>query len=94
MRASNKAKVGIVAAVCLMGLVVVLKNVLSVPVEVLSRDMIIYITVYFGFITAMNFTGETPEEAAPPGRTYDNPWIWSALVVVMTLAIIVVYAFV
>lgn len=93
MRASNKAKVGIVAAVCLMALIIVLKNVLMVPVEVLSRDMVIYIIVYIGFITALNFTEEMPEKPAPPGRTSDNPWVWSALVIVMTLAIIAVYAF-
>jgi hypothetical protein len=93
MKGSNKAKVGVVAAACLMGLIIVLKNVLLVPVEVLSRDMIIYIIVYFGFITAMNFTEETPGGPAPSGRGSDNPWMWGALVVVVTLAIIAVYAF-
>jgi hypothetical protein len=82
--------VGIVAAICMMGLIVVLKNVLSVSAEVLSRDMIIYVVVYFGFITAVNFTGEVP---GPPRETYDNPWVWSAITVVVTLAIIAVYAF-
>jgi hypothetical protein len=82
---------GIVAAVCPLGLIVVLKYVVNVPAEVLPRDMIISITVYFGFITAVNFTEETPGGTATTERTYDNPWAWSALVVFDTLAIIAVY---
>ncbi|MDD1661001.1 MAG: hypothetical protein LUQ49_00895 [Methanomicrobiales archaeon] len=93
MRASDKVKVGIVTALCLMGLLIILKNVLGIPAEILSRDMIIYIIVYFGFITAVNFTEEVTGEPAARPRTYDNPWVWSALVVVITLAIIAVYAF-
>ena len=93
MKASDKVKVGIVSAVCLMGLIVVLKNVLNVPAEILSRDMVIYIIIYIGFTTVLNFTEEMPGEAAAPQRTWDTPWVWSALLVAVTLAIIAVYAF-
>jgi hypothetical protein len=93
MKAANKAMVGIVAAICMMGLIIVLKNVLHVSAEVLSRDMIIYVIVYFGFITAVNFTGEGPMEPGAPKKASDNPWVWSAIAVGMTLAIIAVYAF-
>jgi len=93
MKAANKAMVGIVAAICMMGLIVVLKNVLSLSADVLSRDMIVYVIVYFGFITAVNFTEETPTGQDTPKKTYDNPWVWSAIAVVITLAIIAVYAF-
>ena len=92
MKAANKAMVGIVAAICMMGLIVVLKNVLSISADVLSRDMIVYVIVYFGFITAVNFTEETPSRQDAPKKTYDNPWVWSAITVVVTLAIIAVYA--
>jgi hypothetical protein len=92
MKAANKAMVGIVAAICMMGLVAVLRNVLQVPAEVLSRDMIVYILVYFGFITAVNFTEEVPVNPGTPGRVYDNPWAWSALAAGITFAIIAVYA--
>lgn len=93
MKAANKAMVGIVAAICMMGLIVVLKNVLSISADVLSRDLIIYVIVYFGFITAVNFTEEVPTGHDAPKKAYDNPWVWSAIAVVITLAIIAVYAF-
>ena len=93
MKAANKAMVGIVAGICMMGLIVVLKNVLLVSAEVLSRDMIIYVIVYFGFITAVNFTGEVPKGHGAQKKAYDNPWVWSAITVIVTLTIIAVYAF-
>jgi hypothetical protein len=93
MKAANKAMVGIVAAICMMGLIIVLKNVLSISAEVLSRDMIVYVIVYFGFITAVNFTEENPSGLDAPKKASDNPWLWSAIAVVVTLAIIAVYAF-
>jgi hypothetical protein len=93
MKAANKAMVGIVAAICMMGLIVVLKNVLAISADVLSRDMIVYVIVYFGFITAVNFTEERPTEPDAPIKASDNPWVWSAITVVVTLAIIAVYAF-
>lgn len=93
MKAANKAMVGIVAAICMMGLIVVLKNVLSLSADVLSRDMIIYVIVYFGFITAVNFTEEVPTGQGSTGKASDNPWVWSAIAVATTFAIIAVYAF-
>ena len=93
MKAANKAMVGIVAGICMMGLIVVLKNVLQISADILSRDMIIYVIVYFGFITAVNFTKETPPGQDAPKIAPDNPWLWSAIAVVVTLAIIAVYAF-
>jgi hypothetical protein len=93
MKAANKAMVGIVAAICMMGLIVVLKNVLSISADVLTRDMIIYVVVYFGFITAVNFTEETPSGQDAPKKASDNPWVWSAIAVIVTFAIIAVYAF-
>ena len=93
MKAANRAMVGIVAAVCMMGLIVVLRNVLLVSADALSRDMIIYVIVYFGFITAVNFAEETPGGPDAPRKAYDNPWIWCGIAVIMTLVIIAVYAF-
>jgi hypothetical protein len=92
MKAANKAMVGMVAGICMMGLIVVLKTVLSISADVLSRDMIIYVIVYFGFITAVNFTEEVPTGQDAPKKTSDNPWVWSAIAVVVTIAIIAVYA--
>jgi hypothetical protein len=93
MKPANKAMVGMVAAICMMGLIVVLKNVLSISADILSRDVIVYVIVYFGFITAVNVTEEVPTGQDAPKKASDNPWIWSAIAVVMTLAIIAVYAF-
>ncbi len=93
MRATDKVKVSLVSAACLIGLVIVLKNVLHIPADVLSRDIIIYIITYSGFTVVLNFEEETPKESTSPRRTYNNPWVWSALIIGITLAIIAVYAF-
>ena len=93
MKAANRALVGIVAAVCMMGLIVVLRNVLAISAEVLTRDMIVYVVVYFGFVTAVNIAGEGPGGPDTPLKAYDNPWIWCGIAVVITLAIIAAYAF-
>ncbi|HUK92612.1 MAG TPA: hypothetical protein VLU98_01100, partial [Methanomicrobiales archaeon] len=88
MKAANRALVGIVAAVCMMGLIVVLRNILAISAEVLSRDMIVYVVVYFGFITAVNLAGEAPGGPDAPLKACDNPGIWCGIAVVITLAII------
>jgi hypothetical protein len=94
MRPTDKAKVAVVSAACLIGLTIVLKNVLNVPADVLSRDIIIYIIIYGGFLVALNFQEEGPfKETATPRKTYDSPWFWSALIIGITLAIIALYAF-
>jgi uncharacterized membrane protein (DUF485 family) len=55
--------------------------------------MIVYVIVYFGFITAVNFTEETPAGQDAPKKASDNPWVWSAIAIAVTLVIIAVYAF-
>ena len=49
MKLRDEHKVSIVAGVCLFMLVVVLKNVLFVPADILSRDILIYIVIYWAF---------------------------------------------
>ena len=46
---SDEIKIASVSAICLMGLIIVLKNVVRVSPEVLSRDVIIYIPIYSSF---------------------------------------------
>ncbi len=92
MRATDKAKVAVVIAACLIGLTVVLKNVLNIPADVLSQDIVLYIFIYGIFFVTLNFTEEAPRKETASRRTYDNPWVWSAVVIVVTLAIIVVNA--
>jgi uncharacterized membrane protein YvlD (DUF360 family) len=94
MRPTDKAKVAVVSAACLVVLTIVLKNVLNVPADVLSRDIIIYIIIYGGFTVVVNFQEEeAPKEAATPRRASDSPWFWSAVIVGITVAIIALYAF-
>ncbi|MCZ7358077.1 MAG: hypothetical protein O8C66_06220 [Candidatus Methanoperedens sp.] len=49
MKLNDKDKVSIVAGICLLSLVVALKNGLHVPADTLSRDIIVYIIVYCAF---------------------------------------------
>jgi len=87
MKLSDKDKVSIVAGICLFGLVVVLKNVLFVPSDILSRDILVYIIIYWAFTV---FSLPTKEEVKK--SKYDTPLYWSLLIILITLAIIVVYA--
>jgi hypothetical protein len=85
MKLSDKDKVSIVAGICLFGLVVILKNVLLVPADILSRDILVYIIIYWAFTV---FSLPAKEEV----KKSDKPLYWSLLIILITLAIIVVYA--
>ena len=93
MEPAKKAVVGVVAALCMISLIIVLENLLKIPAGVISRDMIVYVVVYFGFISGVNFTKE--DGGGSPGRrpVLDNPWTWSAIALGITLVIIALYAF-
>ncbi|MGZ4846559.1 MAG: hypothetical protein ACXV2E_05285 [Halobacteriota archaeon] len=94
MRSTDKAKVAVVIAACLIGLTVVLKNVLNIPADVLSQDIVFYVIIYGVFFVTLNFTEEAPQGRAGPRKAGDNPWVWSAVVILVTLAIIAVNAIV
>jgi len=49
MRLSDQNKVSLVAGLCLVGLVIVLKNLLLIPSDILSRDVLVYIIIYWAF---------------------------------------------
>jgi len=68
MRPTDKAKVAVVSAACLIGLVIILKNVLNISADVLSRDIIIYIIIYIGFFIVLNVQEEEPLETTKPRR--------------------------
>jgi hypothetical protein len=87
MKLSDKDKVSIVAGICLLSLVVVLKNVLLVPADILSRDIIVYIIIYWAFTIF-----SLPAKEGAKKSKYDNPLYWSLLIILITLAIIMVYA--
>ncbi len=87
MNLSDKDKVSIVAGICLFGLVVVLKNILLVPADILSRDILIYIIIYWSFTV---FSPTVKNDAKK--SKYDKPLYWSLLIILITVAIVVVYA--
>ncbi len=84
---TNKMQVSLISAACLLALVIVLKNILLVPVPVLTRDIVLYIMLYsvYGVLC--------------PDKTIENqnkvlakPLYWNFLIILITLAIIVLYA--
>ena len=87
MKLNDQTIVSIVTGICLIGLVVVLKTVLLVSSDILSRDIIIHIIIYIGFITSLSAKNQAAKRFK-----YDTPLFWSILIVLITLAIIAVYA--
>ncbi len=87
LQLTNQTKVSIVAAVCLLALVITLKNILQVPAEILSRDVVLYIIIYstWGILYPSGV-----EASKKP--SWDKPLYWSLLIILVTLAIIGVYA--
>lgn len=84
---SDEVKVACVSAICLMALVVVLKNVLDVPATVLSRDVIIYIIVYSAFWMIPAIYARREKKSR-----FERPLFLSLLLVAITAAIVAVYA--
>ena len=84
---SDKSKVLIVSQVCLLALIVVLKNVIHVPVETLTSDVVLYIIVYssFGVLYPDRF-----DDAAR--SRLNSPWYWYLLIGMVTAAIVALYA--
>lgn len=83
---NSRVVVSLTAGLCLILLTIVLKNVLHVPAERLSSDIILYIIIYMGLVIAIPFMDET--EPLSPSRTM----LWIVVIVIITLAIIGVYA--
>lgn len=83
----GRIRFAITAGACLFALVIVLKNILHVPESRLIPDIVVYIGIYTGFSLMYPVTIHERHS-----RTINNPALWSALIVVMTLAIIVYYA--
>jgi len=84
---SNEVKVASVSAVCIMALVVVLKNVLHVPAEQLSRDIIVFTIIYSVFWMIPWLSARREKKS-----WFDGALLWSLLIVVVTAGIIAVYA--
>lgn len=83
MKLSSQTSIPIISAACLLFLVVVLKNVLNVPAETLSSDMIVYIFIYSVFWILPSLKEELK---------YEEAKYWYLAIIITTLAIIGVYA--
>ena len=83
---NGRVIIPLTAGLCLIVLTVILKNILQVPAEKLSFDIILYIIIYTGFVIMYPFMDET-EPVSPP-RTM----LWIFVIVIITCAIIGVYA--
>ncbi len=64
-----------------------LRNVLLVPPDILSRDIVIYIVIYWAFTV---FPQPVKDDVMK--SKYDKPIYWSLLIILITLAIIGIYA--
>jgi len=83
----GRIRFALTAAACLLALIIVLKNILQVPESRFLPDIIVYIGIYTGFSLLYPVTIHERHS-----RTINNPVLWSALIVILTLAIIVFYA--
>lgn len=82
----SRVIIPLTSGICLILLAVVLKNVLLVPAQQLSSDMILYIIIYMGFIISYPLSGDTK-----PGSS-TRLKLWIGIIILCTLAIILVYA--
>jgi hypothetical protein len=87
MKIGEKVIVSVVSGVCLILLVAVLKYVLLLPAETLSRDFILYVVIYIVFVSVY-----AARERTGTRFRHDSPLFWSTLVVLATGAIIMLYA--
>lgn len=83
MKLSDQTKIAIFSAVCLFGLTVTLKNIVRVPAEILSRDLILYIAVFplFGIIFP----------SVEGNAKCNKPIYWYLSILIVTVAILAVY---
>jgi hypothetical protein len=88
MKFNDQTIISIVSAICLIGLVIFLKNVLLISSDILSRDVIIYIIIYSGFVVSLFSAKDKTKKAFK----YDTPLFWSILIILMTLVIMAFYA--
>ena len=80
--------VALTAGACLLALVIALKNILNVPTtERLTTDLVIYVCILGGLATSYPLV--TRRRSASVIR---HPGLWIALIVILTMAIIIMYA--
>lgn len=83
---NSRVMIPMIAGACLILLAVVLKNVLLVPAQQLSSDMLLYIIIYTGFIATFQFQDD------PERISLARMALWIGTILLTTLGIIAVYA--
>jgi hypothetical protein len=84
---SDETKIASVSGLCLMGLIIVLKNVVHVAPEVLSRDIILYIPFYLFCGWFPSISGRRVKKSK-----LDRPLVWSLVILAVTFGTITLYA--
>ena len=79
--------VALTAGACLLALVIALKNILNVPIERLTTDLVIYVCILGGLVTSYPLVTRRRSAAV-----IHHPGLWIAFIVFITMAIIVMYA--
>jgi hypothetical protein len=75
------------ACACLIALVIAFKNILNVPPEQLAMDLVLCTCILGGIATSYPLVTRRREESA-----VSHPGFWSASIVMVTMAIIVLSA--
>ena len=86
-RLDVRVKLSLLVAACLLSLVALLKNVVGVSQEVLSRDFIIYAVIYacFALFTPV-------QEAKQRVVGLDSAFLSGLVIILTTVAIVTLYA--
>jgi hypothetical protein len=83
----NRTLVALTAGASLLALVIVLNSILKVPTEQLTKDLILYICIIGGLATSYPLLTRRRADL-----TISHPGLWIAVIVMLTLTIIVMYA--
>jgi hypothetical protein len=75
------------AGSCLFALVIALKNILGVPTERLTMDLILSIGILGGLATSYPFVTRRRSASA-----ISHPGLWIAAIVIVTMSIIILHA--
>jgi len=82
MKLSDEAKVSLVTAICILGLAALSKNALHVQLDFVSLCGPVWI--YIAYIIS--------KDKARKSKTCSSPLFWSLTIILVTVAILVVYA--
>jgi len=79
--------VALTAGACLLALIIALKNILGVPLERLTMDLVLSICILGGLATSYPLVTRRRSASA-----ISNPGLWIVAIVMVTMAIIVLHA--